>query len=41
MMSGNPIQAFLDCILKSVQREKDEEEQNTKEDEDGDSAMNE
>lgn len=26
MMSGNPIQAFLDCVLKSVQREKEEED---------------
>mmetsp|Transcript_18457 Transcript_18457/g.26947 ORF Transcript_18457/g.26947 Transcript_18457/m.26947 type:complete len:431 (+) Transcript_18457:64-1356(+) len=25
MAAGNPIQAFLDCILKSVQREKDSE----------------
>lgn len=41
MMSGNPIQAFLDCVLKSVQREKNtEEEQKTKE-EDGDTEMNE
>lgn len=41
MMSGNPIQAFLDCVLKSVQREKDtEEEQKTKK-EDGDTEMNE
>jgi len=35
MMAGNPIQAFLDCVLKSVQRETDEQEK-TDEDNDGD-----
>jgi len=37
MASGNPVQAFLDCVLKSVQREKDEKVAK----EDGDTDMNE
>lgn len=37
MASGNPIQAFLDCVLKSVEREKEEK----KKDNDGDSEMKE
>lgn len=27
MMAGNPIQAFLDCVLKSVQRENEQQQQ--------------
>lgn len=35
MMAGNPIQAFLDCVLKSVQREGEEnEESNTQQQDD-------
>jgi 26S proteasome regulatory subunit N13 len=30
LSQGNPIQAFLDCVLKSVQREKEEEEDTQK-----------
>jgi len=37
MASGNSVQAFLDCVLKSVQREKDEKVAK----EDGDTDMNE
>jgi hypothetical protein len=49
MMAGNPIQAFLDCVLKSVQRENDQhqqvqdeqEEPNDDSVEDGDAEMKE
>jgi hypothetical protein len=27
MMAGNPIQAFLDCVLKSVQRENEQQQE--------------
>ena len=37
LASGNPIQAFLDCVLKSVQREKEEKSK----EEDGDAEMKE
>jgi len=35
MMRGNPIQAFLECVLKSVEREKEKKEKN----DDGDTEM--
>ena len=42
---GNPIQAFLDCVLRSVEREKKEKEEQNKDgdgkDTDGDSEMKE
>lgn len=43
LASGNPVQAFLDCVLKSVEREKAEKSKDaeSKEDEDGDSEMKE
>jgi hypothetical protein len=31
MMTGNPIQAFLDCVLKSVQRENEQKQQQQQE----------
>ena len=37
MAAGNPIEAFLQCVLASVQREKDEEVK----EEDGDAEMKE
>lgn len=40
LASGNPIQAFLDCVLKSVEREKEESKSGT-EDTDGDAEMKE
>mmetsp|Transcript_8304 Transcript_8304/g.15645 ORF Transcript_8304/g.15645 Transcript_8304/m.15645 type:complete len:453 (+) Transcript_8304:155-1513(+) len=46
MMAGNPIQAFLDCVLKSVQRENEQqqkEDEETKQDgtDDNDAEMKE
>ncbi len=42
MASGNPIQAFLDCVLKSVEKEKEENNDNEEsKDQDGDSEMKE
>jgi hypothetical protein len=42
MASGNPIQAFLDCVLKSVEREKDEQNnENGEKNHDGDAEMKE
>lgn len=42
MASGNPIQAFLDCVLKSVQREQEDAKKNDEtKDDDGDSEMKE
>eukprot|EP00548_Thalassiothrix_antarctica_P001659 CAMPEP_0194135670 /NCGR_PEP_ID=MMETSP0152-20130528/5763_1 /TAXON_ID=1049557 /ORGANISM="Thalassiothrix antarctica, Strain L6-D1" /LENGTH=371 /DNA_ID=CAMNT_0038832009 /DNA_START=110 /DNA_END=1225 /DNA_ORIENTATION=- len=41
LTTGNPIQAFLDCILASVKREKDEEEKKTNTEETKDDRMTE
>jgi len=38
MAAGNPVQAFLDCVLKSVEREQEEKEKSAK-DTDGDAEM--
>jgi hypothetical protein len=41
MMTGNPIQAFLDCVLKSVEREKEAKSNEEGKDGDGDAEMKE
>mmetsp|Transcript_10796 Transcript_10796/g.13661 ORF Transcript_10796/g.13661 Transcript_10796/m.13661 type:complete len:462 (+) Transcript_10796:100-1485(+) len=42
LAAGNPIQAFLDCVLRDVEREKEQKENSKeKKDEDGDSEMKE
>lgn len=41
LASGNPIQAFLDCVIASVKKEKDAEEEKTESKEDDDEKMSE